>query len=663
MTGLNQGDQKDWPKITASQAGKPPIERMSGTDKASQELHDRVKQYLLLRLNHSELKMKTFQARWRLAEMRHQAYINLPDYEKLLKAASDTGAPPEITSIVVPYTFATINTIVTYLVNAFTGRKPMFQLGSYKKESMDAVQYQELMLQQNSDHTRLVRHLYQTLNDGQIYGVGVLRTGWKNEKKMRTVRRTSSILGMFSRTQISREVRNVYSGNEVACIDPFMFFPDPRVPMSEVNRRGEYIFWRVYSGKHELLTLQEQGVLQNVEKAGTLPADARADSLRNPIANMGSAREDNGPVSSTVQEDTGIIKLIPAELGLGDRTTPEMWIFTILNKQVIAQAMPLEVDHDMLPVCVHEPYTTGYGFGHAGMADFLAPIQDGLSWFMNSHIYNIRGVLNNSFVVDPSRVEIQDLKGNKPGKIIRVKQSAMGQDVRTMIQQLQVQDVTTGHMNDFAVFMRLGDALSSVNDNARGQVQMSNRTTATEARISSESGSSRLASLARLISSQMMIDLAEQMSVNLMQFMNEEFVIQVVGEDGNNALKSISPEMIVGDFYYPVHDGSLPIDKVAMLEVWKEIFMGVAKDPELRQTFDLVKIFEHTAEMGGAKDIDKFTRGPVPGATNGAPGMNGLIPPGAAAQVTPQPDNVVAQQAQAGNIVPIGVPQRASAGP
>lgn len=655
MSGLNDSVKKDWPKLTSADAARTPMERLAGDRPQDKELHDRIKTYLTLRLNHSELKMKTFHSRWRLAEMRHQAYINLPDYEKMLKAATESGAPPEITSIVVPYSFATINTIVTYLVNAFTGRKPIFQLGTNKKESMNAVQYQEILLQQNADHTRLVRHLYQFLNDGQIYGVSVLRTGWRKVQKMRTVKTSTSIFGMLSRVSSSRQLKTVYAGNEVACIDPFMFFPDPRVPMAEVNRRGEYVFWRTYSGKHELLTLEEQGVLVNVEKAGSLPADSRIDSLRNPIGNMGTARENNGPVATSIQEDTCVIKLIPAELGLGDKRFPEMWLFTLLNKQVIAQAIPLETDHDMIPVCVSEPYTVGYGFGHTGMSDLLAPIQDSLSWLINSHIYNVRATLNNSWIVDPSRVEVQDLKTNKPGKIIRVKQAAMGQDVRTMIQQLESRDVTTGHISDFGVFMRLGDAMSSVNDNARGQVQTSNRTTATEARISTEAGSSRLASMARLISAQAMVDLAEQMSINIMQYMDEEFVINVVGPQGNEAVKTITPMMVMGDFYYPVHDGSLPIDKVAMLEVWKEIFMGVARDPQLRQTFDLVKIFKHAAEMGGAKDIDSFILGGGPPGLVGPDGrpIAGANPAGTPPVATAMPDDALARQAEAGNVVPI----------
>src|SRR5690606_33896789 len=113
-------------------------------------------------------------------------------------------------------------------------------------------------------------------------------------------------------------------------------------------------------------------------------------------------------------------------------TWPEKWIFTILNKSQIVQAEPFDADHDMHPVSVAEPYTTGYGFGHLALADYLAPIQDSLSWFINSHSANVREVLNNSFVVDPSKVEMQDFQNKIPGqpRILRLKPSSTGTDVR-----------------------------------------------------------------------------------------------------------------------------------------------------------------------------------------------------------------------------------------
>ncbi|NJM09438.1 MAG: hypothetical protein HC883_00625 [Bdellovibrionaceae bacterium] len=64
-------------------------------------------------------------------------------------------------------------------------------------------------------------------------------------------------------------------------------------------------------------------------------------------------------------------------------------------------------------------------------------------------------------------------------------------------------------------------------------------------------------------------------------------------------------------FNYIPHDGTLPLDRVAMLDVWKEILLGVAQQPLLAQNFDIKEIFKYTAELGGAKNIENFELQPT----------------------------------------------------
>lgn len=602
--GLGGTPMDDWPGPPRGRAANmDAIDRL----KPGSDLHKKVLEYLKKKLHDSERSMANFYARWQSAEIRHQAYLSLPEKERQLKRMADTGNIPEITSIVVPYSMATINVIVTYLLNVFTGRKPMFTLGTYNKDFTKSAQYQEQILQQNADHTRLVRHMYQFLNDGQVYGLGVMRVLWKIEKRNRTKGVGPNPLSGGVEIK-GRFLQATYEGNDVLSIDPFMFFPDPRVPMVDVARKGEFVFWRTFEARHRLLIAQKMGDLKWVLAAGDPPKDLRSDSTRNRQSqrNAQTFSREGSAVFDLDQIDQGTIFIIPAELGLSEAETPEQWMFTIANKRQIIQAEPFEYDHSMHPVVVNEPYTNGYGFGHNSMVDYLSPIQDAMSWLVNSRMYNVRAALNNMFLADPSRIEIEDLKGSKPGKIIRVKAGAYGQDVRTMLSQLQVADVTQSHVQDLRLFMQLGDVLSAVTDAMKGGQQDSGgRKTAVEVRTKLEASASRLASMARLISAQGVVDLAEQMSENIMQFMSQQRAVEVFGKNGLE-LVNISPGQIVGDFYYPVHDGTLPIDKVAMLDVWKELYIGILKDPQLRTSFDIVKLLVYIADLGGARNLDQF---------------------------------------------------------
>ena len=590
-----------------------PIDRLV----PNSQLHNDVLAKLVGRLDYSERSMQAFYSRWNVNEKKVQAYINLPDYEKVLKEMTKAAEPPQIVSITVPYTYATIWTIVTYLVHTFCGQKPIFKIEANSGESVKPAANMELVLQYNADHTKLVAALFQWFLDDAMYGVGVTRTLWSVEKAKRTVWQAQPMVpGLASSIQkVRMRVEKVtYEGNSVVNVDPFLFFPDPRVPMSQVARNGEFVFWRSYEGKYNLKLEELAGNLKWVDNIPELPRDtfgsSSSKSVRNKlVGGEGTPGDPNTRDSRSeafYQVDQGTVLLVPKQWGLGDGEVPEKWIFSIGNKGQIIQAEPFDADHSKHPVNVIESTTLGYGFGQPGTVDMLGPIQDSLSWFINSHIYNVRATLNNMWVVDPSMIEMQDLKRPTPGKLVRMKRSAYGQDVRAALSQLPVQDVTGGHITDMQLFMRMGDQLSAVNDNLRGIQSSGGRKTATEVRTSGEAGASRLAARARYISAQGLTDMAEMMSLNCQQYMSEAFFYQVVGKNGAMDSFLVNPPEVAGDFKYPVSDGSLPTDKVALLEVWKEIWMAVAQSPVLSQQYDQVGIFDYVAELGGAKNISQF---------------------------------------------------------
>lgn len=611
LPGLGTQPREAWPEVDES---TPVMDRL----RPGSKMHADVLSYVKERLNLSERAMNKFYDRWRVMELKTQAYINLPKYDDMLKQMNDKGAPPQVVSITLPYIHATISTICTYLIHTFAGRKPIFQVGTYKAETVRAAQNMETCLQYNADHTRLIKKMWQWLWDACVYGVGVLRTSWKDDYRMRTKRvmlPTDGVMGLVTAgngAAVTKERKLVYQGNEIRCIDPFLFYPDPRVPMTEVNREGEFVFWRDYIGRHELKKWEAEGLIKWLDNVSTLPQNdysnesnrnRRADGLQG-VDDASLRRE--GMRQNYVQVDQGTIEIIPAELGLGEGEVPEKWLFTIGNKTQILDARPFDADHDMHPVAVTEPFGYGYGFGQSGMTDFLAPMQDTMSWLVNSTMENVRSVINNMIVYDPSRVEMQDLKNPGPGKLIRLRPTAYGQSPDEAIKQLNIVDVTSGHWAALQAFGRIGDQMSAVTDNVRGLQDSGGRKTATEVRTTGEAAASRLAALARVISAQGVVDLTEQMSLNLQQYLSMEFELQLLGMDAARQSIKIDPEAIAGDFYFPIHDGTLPLDKVALLDIWREILMGVAANPVLMQRYDIGSIFEFVAELGGAKNIQEF---------------------------------------------------------
>jgi hypothetical protein len=87
--------------------------------------------------------------------------------------------------------------------------------------------------------------------------------------------------------------------------------------------------------------------------------------------------------------------------------------------------------------------------------------------------------------------------------------------------------------------------------------------------------------------------------------------------------------MLNSSYRLQATDGTLPADKVGLLQVWKDLLVSIAGDPELRGQFRIDRIIEHIAQLGGVKDITQF-------------------------KVVAMPDAELAAQAQMGNMMPAG---------
>jgi hypothetical protein len=608
--------------------GMEPIEWL----KPDSDQHAYVLHYLKRRIEFSEEKMQPMHSRWRANELMLQAYVTLEDFDKLLKSieTSRVGPAPDEgpVAINVPFAWATVNTIVTYLLHMFAGRRPIFQVGSYRSEQVGRSKNMEMFLQYNADVVKAIRTIYFFLMDGETYGLAVLRTLWKQEMKQRfvvipptpEVQQIAASMGREAQGERRPQDYVSFEGSSLTNVDPYMFFPDPRVPMHEVNEKGEWVFWRAFMGKHSLLKAQAAGQLKWVDRVNPMDwtvDDGSVGSARGirALGDSVAGREDsrNSKIAPNYQVDQGTIEIIPKDLGLGTSEVPEKWMFTILNKKQIVQAMRVELASGKHPVEVCEPNSVGYGFGQLGTVDMLGPMQKLMSWFMNSHIYNVRAALNNMFVYDPTKIETQDLLNPKPGKLIRMKNTAFGlSDPKNAIQQLQVADVTRSHLVDFQMFQRLASDMTGATDNVRGLQDAGGRKTATEIRTSAEAGTSRLAAKGKIYSAMAFTGLAETWSLNAQNNLSESFEISVLGQTGAENSIRITPDSIQGDFVFPVHDGTLPIDKLAMLEVWKEIFMVISQDPQLRQSYDILEMFDWMAQLGGAQNIKNFRLQMVP---------------------------------------------------
>lgn len=615
-----------------------PQESVINKLKPGSELHSKTLQKLNAMFRYSQNAMSSFTHRWGWMEQKIQAYVNLPDYDRAMQDLNNSrSAPPEPVKIMVPYSYATLHATATFLATVLLGRRPMFPLLATSGTTVDKARYMEMALQANIQVTKGYEVLWQYIWDSLIYSFGATRIGWE-EKEGKVLQ-----IGPQGNREVVRALK--YAANKLHAIDPYRCFPDPRVPMHECNEKGDFFFWTTDQSKTILKDMERANIFKWVDKAtdkkeqgqANTELPAVADSQRR--ARIGaSGMWSPAPVDIvgfyTLRE--GTVRLVPKDWGFGDSEDSELWKFSWIGNNQIIQAEPLGFVHEKHPTSVTEPISFGHEFGSLAMADLIGPFQDILSWLVNSRIENVRTTLHNQFIADPARIEMQDLRSPAAGKVIRLKAAAIGTPVNDAIRQLVVADNTQGHFNDIQLLRTLADSTTGVNDNMRGIQTGSGRKSATEARMSMQAGASRLSQLAVRISAQGFSGIAEQMISNIQQLMPQEMWVEMTGDQGQPNSTLLTPDMIMGTFDYQISDGSLPFDKQALTEVWKEILFGVAQDPELRQQNDIGKIFDYVAELGGAQNISSFKRQQPAIQPQGAPPPQGAVPVGAAVPPTPQ---------------------------
>jgi hypothetical protein len=146
-----------------------------------------------------------------------------------------------------------------------------------------------------------------------------------------------------------------------------------------------------------------------------------------------------------------------------------------------------------------------------------------------------------------------------------------------------------------------------------------------------------------IIGMQFMQDIGTQFAVHTQQYMTQEAYVNVAGRYAEQLMKNftggktrgrVSPSDLAINYDLIVRDGSIPGGNFS--QNWIELFKTIGTTPELMQQFDVTRIFTYIAQQMGAKNVEDFRRN-----------VNNI-------QAQTMPDDQVARQVQAGNLIPSG---------
>jgi len=617
--------------------------------KPGSDFHNKLRSRIWQRANESRMEIQKRFPFWREIDKKLTTYISLKDIEENLKA-KDANKP---VSIVFPYTYSMLEALLTYLTMAFF-QDPIFQYEGIEDDDTVGAMLLELVIRLHCIKNKVSLNIHTMLRDSLCYGVGVVIPGWKRlygRKPVRSSISTESPLGIKTDSQVTMIDTLLFEGNNLSNIDPYMWLPDPSAASSDIQS-GEFNGWVDRDNYMNLLSEESQpdSGLFNVkylkhrkDKRSTLALDQSDRQKRH-----GGSTEINRSMTQTVNPADVIkmyVNLIPKDWKLSNNEYPEIWYFELASDDVIIACERADHNHGMYPITVASPEFDGYSITPIGRMEVLYGLQHTLDFLFNSHISNVRKAINDMLVVDPYLVNINDLKDPQPGKLIRLRRPAWGRGVDKVVQQLVVQDITRANISDSAYITQWMDRISGADQSMQGAIRMSGpeRLTSSEFQGTRGSAISRLQRIAMLIGVQAFQDIGTMFAVHTQQYQSQDSFVRIVGRYaehlgsvfGTNAkTKKVTPYDLAVNYDLIVRDGSIPGGNFS--DAWIQMFKIVGTSPELMQQFDITKIFTFIAYQLGAKNIEEFKRNV------------GQIQP------TVMPDETVANEAQKGNLVPIG---------
>lgn len=588
-------------------------------------LHRKVCSMIMSRVKLAQKSRTEQETIWRQAEERTLAYVKESEVDATRRNKRENAGKPAYTTIQLPYSYALLMSAHTYWTSVFFGRNPIHQFSGRHGESEMQVQALEALIDYQVEVGQLLGPYYIWFYDAGKYGAGILGEYWDVERVAfgQLAEFPDPVTGKTSLYQATVEME-AYKGNKVYNVNPFDFWHDPRVTLKNFQS-GEFCVVRKRMIWNDVVRRMAAGYYDKGQKeflrkhATARPADDNSAQLKRPSWSEMELSIDWDPDGtnndkkhpSAVFAYEFYVDLIPSEWGVGPESFPQKWCFTITEDfGLVLGAQPLGYMHCKYPFSILEPEVEGYSSVTRGIPEIVKPLQDTMDWLINSHFYNVRQTLNNQFIVDPSKLVLKDVEAGQPGFIWRLRPEAFGTPIDNVFKQVPVTDVTRSNMQDLQQMFGLGERTLGINDQIMGVLNTGGRKTATEVRTAAGFGTNRLKTNTEYMSAMGFSGHARKLVQNTQQFYDAPMKLKIVGDLAQAAgmpFMMVPPEMIAGFYNFSPVDGTLPIDRMAQANLWKDMMANLrGMPPQVSMGFDWTKIFSWVGTLAGLKNINQF---------------------------------------------------------
>lgn len=556
--------------------------------------------------------------------------------------------------MVIPIAFAQVQTFVSFAMVMLLQRPNFFEVDGVGDEDYSSAKAVESLLQRDLDMSQWQKLLYQYLLDVARYGLGIFKHGWVVETKKQMVESQMEVPSVADAppsvvTTMEEVEVPVFEGNRIWTVPPYRFLPDVRLPLSRFEE-GEFCGSEDEYSLTSLKQMESEKMVAGVKYIPAFTKDVLQErntsrwQFAEKIDTVTAGKEGNKQSVLITEME---VALIPSEFKIGSGTTfggaqggdvnnvsmgrdsgsgggqansnvdnkgdvlgpetyPVKYKVWYANDVRVIRCEPCGYEHNKWGYDLGEWSPDQVQLVNEGISGTIDPLQEAISWMLNTRIASVRKVVDDRMVVDPWGIEPQDIRDRNP--ILRLRQGAYRTGVDKYVRQLNVQDVTGNHVKDAMSLKQVVQEVTGMSDNAMGNYA-SGRRSSFEAKTVNSGSAMRVKAPLLVMFATTFRPMGLKLISNLRQGITQETYVKVFGEKANPhdfQMIKVGPEELAGAYDFEMLDTTLPSERTYQASGLQELLLGMIQNPEAAQIFgftptDLRGMMETIMDLRGIK--------------------------------------------------------------
>lgn len=618
-------------KITVSKVALAnPIGLSAGHPLVNADNHKKLLNFLMTRLQVAEPARNARAARYVAADKQLFGWLVLDSEDAKRKTKQDEKGSPVAIEQHLPLSIIQLNDRLSYFMGIFGPANGMFA-HTGNPEEHSAGQTLLKVMNHQAQHAGYYPHLMRALLDINKYHVGGLLVEWDTEPGFEITieggkrQQTPTIL---------------WEGNRTEALDMYNVLWTPGICASEVDHKAEYCALVSLVSYHELQRKGASGEWFNVRQAldvfdkresVTPPATSNKTRFyKHPPAELKLGQDalssNNGWVdvlSYNLGEDStktayGTYERVrmwcwlnPTEFGLAKSTKDaprdrlELWKIEILNGLWIVSAEHVTNIHGRIPVAIGLGSFDSLGEWQKSSGEILRPLQDFVSFLLNTHIKGVRKNIWGTTIYDPEVVDLKQIPEGDVAARIPAKPTGADKDLSKAIYESKSNVDTKQTMTDLQGMLQIVNQLFPTQA-LPSQIASIDRAVDRQVAAVMHGANRPLQAQARFLDETFFRRWRSLLYMNILEMQTSELMAQIPGVGDNEVNVD---ELLKVPLDYIIGQGLKALDRQLVAQELQRIILAILQSQDATAEFDVVALINELSNYLDIEiDLTRFRR-------------------------------------------------------